>query len=212
MEHADPARRCRETEGVAVDLRLDGKVAVVTGASKGIGRCVAEFLAREGCDVVITARTAAPLEAAAEKIAADTGRAVLALAGDMSVTEDIQRCVDATLEQFGQIDIYLFDQLLRGRIWPGMTVVDAGCGGGRNLVFLLREGYDVVALDSSPEAVRAVRALAADLAPRLSVRGRARRHRRLRDQPREPQGVPGRAPRAAQGAVLRRRRRDRRRP
>ena len=60
-----------------MDLRLDGKVAVVTGASKGIGRCVAEFLAREGCDVVITARTAAPLEAAAEKIAADTGRAVL---------------------------------------------------------------------------------------------------------------------------------------
>jgi 3-oxoacyl-[acyl-carrier protein] reductase len=88
-----------------VDLRLDGKVAVVTGASKGIGRCVAEFLAREGCDVVITARTAAPLEAAAEKIAADTGRAVLPLAGDMSVAEDVQRCVDATLEQFGHIDI-----------------------------------------------------------------------------------------------------------
>jgi 3-oxoacyl-[acyl-carrier protein] reductase len=104
-EHAGPARRCSETEGVAVDLRLDGKVAVVTGASKGIGRCVASFLAREGCDVVITARTAAPLEAAAEKIAADTGRAVLPLAGDMSVTEDVQRCVDATLEQFGQIDI-----------------------------------------------------------------------------------------------------------
>ena len=74
-----------------MDLRLDGKVAVVTGASKGIGRCVAEFLAREGCDVVITARTVAPLEAAAEKIAADTGRAVLPLAGDMSVTGDVQR-------------------------------------------------------------------------------------------------------------------------
>ena len=71
-----------------MDLRLDGKVAFVTGASKGIGRCVAEFLAREGCDVVITARTAGPLEAAAEKIAADTGRAVLPLAGDMSATEE----------------------------------------------------------------------------------------------------------------------------
>jgi NAD(P)-dependent dehydrogenase (short-subunit alcohol dehydrogenase family) len=47
-----------------VDLRLDGKVAFVTGASKGIGRSVAEFLAREGCDVVITARTAGPLDAA----------------------------------------------------------------------------------------------------------------------------------------------------
>ena len=88
-----------------MDLRLDGKVAFVTGASKGIGRCAAEFLAREGCDVVITARTADPLEAAAEKIAADTGRAVLPLAGDMSVTEEVQRCVDATLERFGKIDI-----------------------------------------------------------------------------------------------------------
>jgi 3-oxoacyl-[acyl-carrier protein] reductase len=88
-----------------VDLRLDGKVAIVTGASKGIGRCVAGFLAREGCDVVITARTAAPLEAAAEKIAADSGRAVLPLAGDMSVTEHVQRCVEETLERFGRIDI-----------------------------------------------------------------------------------------------------------
>ena len=88
-----------------MDLRLDDKVAFVTGASKGIGRCVAEFLAREGCDVVITARNAGPLEAAAEKIAAETGRAVLPLAGDMSAGPDVQRCVDATLERFGRIDI-----------------------------------------------------------------------------------------------------------
>jgi tellurite methyltransferase len=68
---------------------------------------------------------------------------------------------------FGNIDVYLFDQLLRGRIRPGMTVLDAGCGGGRNLVFLLREGYEVYALDPNPEAVRAVRALAGQLAPGL---------------------------------------------
>jgi SAM-dependent methyltransferase len=68
---------------------------------------------------------------------------------------------------FGPIDIYLFDQILRGRIGPGMTVLDAGCGGGRNLAFLLREGYEVYALDSNPEAVRAVRSLAGELAPRL---------------------------------------------
>ena len=40
------------------------------------------------------------------------------------------------LQQFGEIDIYLFDQLLRGRIAPGMRVIDAGCGGGRNLLYL----------------------------------------------------------------------------
>ena len=68
---------------------------------------------------------------------------------------------------FGPIDIYLFDQILRGRIGPGMTVLDAGCGGGRNLVFLLREGYDVYGLDPDPEAVRAVRSLAGRLAPGL---------------------------------------------
>ena len=42
--------------------------------------------------------------------------------------------------QFGAIDVYLFDQLLRGAIRPGMRVLDAGCGSGRNLVYLLREG------------------------------------------------------------------------
>jgi tellurite methyltransferase len=70
---------------------------------------------------------------------------------------------------FGPIDVYLFDQLLRGNIRPGMTVLDAGCGGGRNLAFLLREGYEVYGVDSNPEAIRAVRALAGQLAPRLPV-------------------------------------------
>jgi SAM-dependent methyltransferase len=63
-------------------------------------------------------------------------------------------------DQFGQIDIYLFDQLLRGRIAPGMRIFDAGCGYGRNLVYLIREGYEVYGVDSNPEAVEAVRKLA----------------------------------------------------
>ncbi|MGE5278651.1 MAG: class I SAM-dependent methyltransferase [Acidobacteriota bacterium] len=69
---------------------------------------------------------------------------------------------------FGQIDIYLFDQLLRGRIGPGMTVLDAGCGHGRNLVFFLREGYAVYAVDPDPGAIREVQAMAESLAPRLA--------------------------------------------
>ena len=60
-------------------------------------------------------------------------------------------------KQFGQIDIYLFDQLLRGRIAPGSRIVDAGCGAGRNLVYLLREGYEVFAADSDPQAIESVR-------------------------------------------------------
>ena len=70
-------------------------------------------------------------------------------------------------EQFGQIDIYLFDQLLRGRIAPGMSVIDAGCGFGRNLVHFLREGYEVFGADADPQAVESVRRLAASLAPAL---------------------------------------------
>jgi SAM-dependent methyltransferase len=70
-------------------------------------------------------------------------------------------------EQFGGIDVYLFDQLLKGRFDSRMRILDAGCGSGRNLVYFLREGFDVCAVDSSPEAVARVRSLAASLAPRL---------------------------------------------
>ncbi len=71
------------------------------------------------------------------------------------------------LDEFGHIDIYLFDQLLRGRIQPGMRVLDAACGTGRNLVYLLRRGFDVWAVDRDPQAVAIVRTLAAELAPTL---------------------------------------------
>jgi tellurite methyltransferase len=70
-------------------------------------------------------------------------------------------------DEFGNIDIYLFDQLLRARLRPGMRVLDAGCGTGRNLVYLLRHGYDVWATDTSPQAVAHVRNLVATLAPAL---------------------------------------------
>lgn len=70
-------------------------------------------------------------------------------------------------EQFGHIDIYVFDQILRGNIGAGMRVLDAGCGYGRNLVHLLREGCEVFALDLNTEGVDHVRQLAASLENRL---------------------------------------------
>ena len=70
-------------------------------------------------------------------------------------------------EQFGQIDIYVFDQILRGNIAPGMRVLDAGCGYGRNLVHLLREGCEVFALDADPDGVEHVRQLSASLGREL---------------------------------------------
>jgi SAM-dependent methyltransferase len=66
-------------------------------------------------------------------------------------------------EQFGQIDIYVFDQILRGNITRGMRVLDAGCGYGRNLVYLLRERCEVFALDANAEGVAHVRQLSQSL-------------------------------------------------
>ncbi len=69
--------------------------------------------------------------------------------------------------QFGRIDIYLFDQLLRGRVPPRARICDAGCGSGRNLVYFFRAGYDVRAVDADPSAIETVRSMAAALAPHL---------------------------------------------
>jgi SAM-dependent methyltransferase len=66
-------------------------------------------------------------------------------------------------EQFGQIDIYVFDQILRGNIGAGMCILDAGCGYGRNLVHLLREGCEVFAVDENADGVEHVRQLSASL-------------------------------------------------
>ncbi len=64
-------------------------------------------------------------------------------------------------DQFGDIDIYVFDQLLRGRIPRGARVLDAGCGEGRNLVFLMRERFDVRGIDQNPQAIDSIRRTAA---------------------------------------------------
>lgn len=71
-------------------------------------------------------------------------------------------------EIFGEIDIYLFDQFLKNRFAPPMKILDAGCGGGRNLVYFLRSGFPVFAVDRNPEAVEHVARLAKTLAPDLA--------------------------------------------
>lgn len=68
---------------------------------------------------------------------------------------------------FGSIDIYLFDQLLKGRVTRDMHLLDAGCGGGRNLIYLLRSGYDVYGVDQSRESLAQVQSLVSKLAPHL---------------------------------------------
>jgi SAM-dependent methyltransferase len=72
-------------------------------------------------------------------------------------------------EQFGQIDIYVFDQILRGNIGPGMRVLDAGCGYGRNLVYLMRERAEVFGLDLDAGGITHVRQLAASMETGLAA-------------------------------------------
>ena len=93
---------------------------------------------------------------------------------DAENAEDAQRKVQRMSsqtelqEQFGSIDIYLYDQLLKGRLTPGMSLLDAGCGNGRNLIYFMRNGYPVYGVDHSSGAITQIRALAAELAPKLS--------------------------------------------
>lgn len=88
-----------------MDLGLKGKVALVAGASQGIGRATALGFAREGAKVSICARGEAQLKEAAEKIRRETGGEVLAFIADMTRLENIQRFVAKTVEQFGRLDI-----------------------------------------------------------------------------------------------------------
>ena len=68
-------------------------------------------------------------------------------------------------EEFGNIDIYLFDQLLKGRFDDCKSVIDIGCGSGRNIYWFLWNNYDVYGIDQSPERIEQVRKLSSELAP-----------------------------------------------
>ncbi len=70
-------------------------------------------------------------------------------------------------EWFQEIDIYLFDQILKNRFSPSMTILDAGCGNGRNLRYFMRSGYSVFGVDLSTAAVSYIQEQAAQIAPHL---------------------------------------------
>jgi NAD(P)-dependent dehydrogenase (short-subunit alcohol dehydrogenase family) len=88
-----------------MDLGLQGKVAFITGGSKGIGLAVATGLAREGARVAICARRQDLLDRAAKEIADGTGAEVLPISGDMSKPGDAERVVAAVIARFSRIDI-----------------------------------------------------------------------------------------------------------
>src|SRR5262249_43617333 len=88
-----------------MDLQLNGKIALVTGGSEGIGKGIAHTLAREGCDVAICARRKDVLEKAADEIRATSGRKVLAIAADLTRAQDAEHFVPTAHQNYGRIDI-----------------------------------------------------------------------------------------------------------
>ena len=88
-----------------MDLGLKNKVALVTAASRGLGRAVAEELAAEGASVIICSRRQETIERVANEIAEVTGATVLGFAADVSNADDVARLVGSALERFGRIDI-----------------------------------------------------------------------------------------------------------
>ena len=88
-----------------MDLELNGKVAIVGGASKGLGRACSEVLAEEGVRVAMCARTASDLERTADEIRDATGAEIFTFAGDLDKEETIAELVAGTVERFGQLDI-----------------------------------------------------------------------------------------------------------
>ena len=88
-----------------MDLELDGRAALVTGGSKGIGKAIARALAAEGADVAIAARTRETLEAAAAELAAETGRRVVPIVCDTGSTPAVEAMVAEAVERLGRLDI-----------------------------------------------------------------------------------------------------------
>ena len=88
-----------------MDLGLKGKVTLVTGGSKGIGKAVARGLAQEGARVAICARTQGELDATAAELTRTTGGEVFAVAGDLTREADVHEIVEATVARFGRIDV-----------------------------------------------------------------------------------------------------------
>jgi 3-oxoacyl-[acyl-carrier protein] reductase len=137
-----------------MDLGLNGKVAIVTGASRGVGRAIAHALAAEGCRLSIVARGRKALEETADDLWR-SGTETLAIVADLTVAQDIDRIVQATTDRFGSIDI---------------LVHNAGGAKGQNIFDTSDEDWEeALALN-----VLALTRLAKLVAPIMSQQGEGR--------------------------------------
>jgi NAD(P)-dependent dehydrogenase (short-subunit alcohol dehydrogenase family) len=105
-----------------MDLQLSGKRAIVTGASRGIGKAITRALAEEGVDVALVARTAGPLEAAAREIAEATGRVATPVIGDTGDDRSVTALVQAAADALGGVDILVNNAATPGGVGPAAKI------------------------------------------------------------------------------------------
>lgn len=102
-----------------MDLELEGKAAIVTGGSRGIGKSIARELAREGADVVICARTPSDIEESARELAAETGRRIIGVAADTTDSESVAHVVETAVSSLGRVDILVNNAAAPGGLVQG---------------------------------------------------------------------------------------------
>ena len=102
-----------------MDLGLTGRVAIVTGGSRGIGRAIAGELAREGADVAVCGRNRDALDEAAQALAKDTGRRILPIVADTTKWESVTRLVDTVVAELGRVDILVNNAATPGGLVSG---------------------------------------------------------------------------------------------
>src|SRR3954452_6682170 len=105
-----------------MDVRIDGKVALVTGASRGIGRAIASALSASGTTVMLSSRKIDDLEATAAAIRADSGGEVGVFAANAGDPDQAEACVAATVEQFGAVDILVNNAATNPYMGPTMEI------------------------------------------------------------------------------------------
>ncbi len=102
-----------------MDLGLTGKVAIVTGGSRGIGKAIAGELAREGADVAVCGRTRETIGEAAEALAKDTGRRVIPVVADTTKWDSVTRLVETVVNQLGRVDVLVNNAATPGGLVSG---------------------------------------------------------------------------------------------
>jgi NAD(P)-dependent dehydrogenase (short-subunit alcohol dehydrogenase family) len=102
-----------------MDLGLTGRVAIVTGGSRGIGKAIAGELAREGADVAVCGRTRETIGEAAEALAKDTGRRIFPVVADTTQWDSVTRLVETVVKQLGRVDVLVNNAATPGGLVSG---------------------------------------------------------------------------------------------